>query len=75
MDLEPKTPALLAGLLYGERGKRLTPTHAVKKGRRYRYYISQDQGESPNGDSSSTRRIPAGGHRGPRHPKDAGIFI
>ncbi len=60
MDLEPKTPGLLAGLLYGDRGGRLTPTHAVKKGRRYRYYISQDQGDSPNGRSPSIRRIPAG---------------
>src|SRR5206468_2634050 len=33
-------PSLLAGLLVDARGERLTPTHAVKKGRRYRYYLS-----------------------------------
>src|SRR5438046_2769438 len=33
-------PSLLAGLLFDARGERLTPSHAVKKGRRYRYYIS-----------------------------------
>jgi site-specific DNA recombinase len=33
-------PSLLAGLLVDARGKRLTPSHAVKKGRRYRYYVS-----------------------------------
>src|SRR5437764_373378 len=33
-------PSLLAGLLVDARGERLTPSHAVKKGRRYRYYIS-----------------------------------
>jgi DNA invertase Pin-like site-specific DNA recombinase len=33
--------SLLCGLLYDETGDRLTPSHAVKKGRRYRYYISQ----------------------------------
>jgi site-specific DNA recombinase len=33
-------PSLLAGLLVDARGKRLTPSHAVKKGRRYRYYAS-----------------------------------
>jgi hypothetical protein len=33
-------PSLLAGLLADARGERLTPTHAVKKGRRYRYYVS-----------------------------------
>ena len=33
-------PSLLAGLLVDARGNRLTPSHAVKKGRRYRYYVS-----------------------------------
>jgi DNA invertase Pin-like site-specific DNA recombinase len=32
--------SLLAGLLVDARGERFTPSHAVKKGRRYRYYIS-----------------------------------
>jgi DNA invertase Pin-like site-specific DNA recombinase len=33
-------PSLLAGLLVDAEGERLTPSHAVKKGRRYRYYVS-----------------------------------
>jgi hypothetical protein len=33
-------PSLLAGLLVDARGERLTPSHAFKKGRRYRYYVS-----------------------------------
>src|SRR3954467_6785598 len=33
-------PSLLAGLLVGARGDRLTASHAVRKGRRYRYYVS-----------------------------------
>jgi DNA invertase Pin-like site-specific DNA recombinase len=33
-------PSLLAGLLIDAQGERLTPSHAVKKGRRYRYYVS-----------------------------------
>src|SRR5947207_15916577 len=33
-------PSLLAGLLVDAQGERLTPTHAVKNGRRYRYYVS-----------------------------------
>jgi DNA invertase Pin-like site-specific DNA recombinase len=33
-------PSLLAGLLVDARGERLTPSHAVNKGRRYRYYVS-----------------------------------
>jgi DNA invertase Pin-like site-specific DNA recombinase len=33
-------PSLLAGLLVDAQGERLTPSHAVNKGRRYRYYVS-----------------------------------
>jgi len=35
------TPSVLAGLVFDAEGNRCTPTHAVKKGRRYRYYTSQ----------------------------------
>src|SRR5439155_4040188 len=33
-------PSLLAGVVVDARGDRLTPSHAVKKGRRYRYYVA-----------------------------------
>src|SRR5712691_7445397 len=33
--------SLLAGLIYDGNGNRLTPSHAVKNGKRYRYYVSQ----------------------------------
>jgi site-specific DNA recombinase len=33
-------PSLLTGLLYDGQRHRMTPTHAVKNGRRYRYYVS-----------------------------------
>jgi len=33
-------PSLLAGVLVDARGERFTPSHAVKRGRRYRYYVS-----------------------------------
>ena len=33
--------SLLVGILFDEQGNRYTPTHAVKNGRRYRYYTSQ----------------------------------
>jgi DNA invertase Pin-like site-specific DNA recombinase len=36
-----KSPSLLVGLLYDEEGNRFTPSHAVKGGKRYRYYVSQ----------------------------------
>jgi site-specific DNA recombinase len=35
------TQSILAGLVFDAEGNRYTPTHAVKKGRRYRYYTSQ----------------------------------
>ena len=35
-----KHPSPLVGLAFDENGERLTPTHAVKKGTRYRYYVS-----------------------------------
>jgi site-specific DNA recombinase len=34
-------PLLLTGLLYDDAGNRMTPSHANKKGVRYRYYVSQ----------------------------------
>jgi len=43
-------PSLLAGVLVDAQGERLTPSHAVKKGRRYRYYISTEAGtDRPQG--------------------------
>jgi hypothetical protein len=35
-----KEPSLLAGLIYDGNGTRMTPSHAVKDGKRYRYYLS-----------------------------------
>ena len=51
--------SLLAGMVFDENGERLTPTHAIKKGARYRYYVSASlvKGE---GKGSHGRRIPAG---------------
>ena len=53
-------PSLLSGLIFDSDGNRLSPTHAVKKGKRYRYYVSTalitgNRSEHPKG-----RRIPAG---------------
>ena len=54
-------PSLLAGLIYDDVGERMTPTHANKKGRRYRYYVSQSliKRGRPKG-SDAGRRVPAG---------------
>jgi site-specific DNA recombinase len=36
-----KDPSLLAGLLFDAQGDPLVATHATRKGRRYRYYVSR----------------------------------
>ena len=54
-----KHPSLLAGLTFDENGERLTPSHAVKKGTRYRYYVSTSLITGAVKDRSKGRRIPA----------------
>jgi hypothetical protein len=51
-------PSILAGLVFDAEGNRYTPTHAVKKGRRYRYYTSQAVIQKRK-KSSYLGRIPA----------------
>lgn len=53
---------LLAGKLVDETGDRLTPSHANKKGRRYRYYVSNRMINGVGKDASSDTggwRLPA----------------
>jgi site-specific DNA recombinase len=38
---EAAEPSLLAGLIFDGEGQRMTPSHANKKGTRYRYYVSR----------------------------------
>ena len=54
-----KAPSLLTGLLFDEAGERLTPTWSIKKGTRYRYYVSKSLLKGDN-KTHSGRRIPAG---------------
>jgi site-specific DNA recombinase len=61
---DAKYPSLLAGLVFDDSGERLTPTHAVKKGTRYRYYVSKSLITGTAKDHSQGRRIPAGNLEG-----------
>ncbi len=36
-----RAPSLLAGILIDQHGRRMSPSHAVKSGKRYRYYVTQ----------------------------------
>ncbi len=53
-----QTPALLKGILFGADGRAMTPTHARKGGRLYRYYVAAGllKGDTPPG---VVRRAPA----------------
>ena len=53
-------PSLLAGLIVDGEGNRMTPTHAVKKGRRYRYYVSTPLITGTRSDHAKGWRVPAG---------------
>jgi len=53
------TPALLKGLLYGPDGAAFSPTHTRKKGKLYRYYVSQSVLKHGAG-SCPVGRVPAG---------------
>ncbi len=54
-----KDPSLLTGLIVDANGKRLTPSHAVKGGKRYRYYVSRSLITDPGRASESSWRLPA----------------
>jgi len=52
-------PSLLAGMLFDTEGNRMTPSYAVKQGRRYRYYISRPLITQDQRESSAALRIPS----------------
>ena len=52
-------PSLLVGVLVDARGERLTPAHAVKKGRRYRFYVSGALTTDSGTDGAQAWRLPA----------------
>ena len=52
-------PSLLSGLIFDEDGSRYTPSHAVKGGKRYRYYVSRKIIHGQSAASTQPSRIPA----------------
>jgi site-specific DNA recombinase len=55
-----KHPSLLGGFVFDATGERLTPTYAIKKGTRYRYYVSSSLVREAKGNRASGWRLPAG---------------
>jgi site-specific DNA recombinase len=54
-----REPSLLAGVVLDASSEPMTPTHAVKKGTRYRYYISRRLIAGPAIAESQGQRVPA----------------
>src|SRR5208282_2028744 len=52
-------PSLLTGIVFDASSEPMSPTHAVKKGTRYRYYVSRRLITGPALDSSQGQRVPA----------------
>jgi hypothetical protein len=55
-----EAPSLLAGLIADADGNRMMPTHAVKKGKRYRYYVSVSLLAGDRSQPHGGMRVPAG---------------
>jgi site-specific DNA recombinase len=55
-----EAPSLLSGLTFDSDGTRLSPTHAVKKGKRYCYYVSTALIAGSRSENPKGLRIPAG---------------
>jgi site-specific DNA recombinase len=53
------TPSPLVKKLFDESGERLTPSHAVKGTRRYRYYVSHRLIQGPANQTARGWRLPA----------------
>src|SRR5712664_2602971 len=52
-------PSLLAGMMFDGDGNRMTPSHAVKKGTRYRYYVSRSLIPKDRTEDAARLRVPA----------------
>jgi site-specific DNA recombinase len=55
-----EAPSLLAGLIVDAQGDRMTPTHAVKRAKRYRYYVSASLLADDQTQARKGMRVPAG---------------
>ncbi|MBU3888575.1 recombinase family protein [Methylosinus sp. KRF6] len=54
-----KSSAILSGLLFDDRGHAMSPSYAVKKGVRYRYYVSQAMLQGDKANAGSLPRVSA----------------
>ena len=75
-----RNASLLTGLVFDSDGQRLVPTHAQKKSRRYRYYVSAnllDGGTKDKQKAAQTQRQIEGERKGlrvPAHELEAAVL-
>jgi site-specific DNA recombinase len=60
LAVDAEAPSLLAGLIVDADGNRMTSTHATKKAKRYRYYVSASLLTGDHARAQKGMRIPAG---------------
>jgi DNA invertase Pin-like site-specific DNA recombinase len=58
-DERVASPALLKGLIFDGSGNRMSPSHAVKQGQRYCYYVSHAVMQGRAQEAGSIARLPA----------------
>jgi hypothetical protein len=54
-----RSPSILAGLIFDDRGNAMSPSHTNKKGARYRYYVSQALLQNRKTEAGSIARVSA----------------
>ena len=54
-----RSEALLLGKIFDDRGNKMSPSHALKKGVRYRYYVSSPVVQGRKDEAGSVKRVPA----------------
>jgi site-specific DNA recombinase len=54
-----RSPAILMGRIFDDRGNRMTPSHCNKDGVRYRYYVSHALLQRRKDEAGSVGRVPA----------------
>ena len=58
-DHRQASDALLIGKIFDDRGNRMTPSYALKKGVRYRYYVSSVLAQGRKDEAGSVARVSA----------------
>lgn len=59
-SVNAKSGSLLKGKLFDDNNNYMSPTHSNKKGKRYRYYLSQAEIQNRIHDAGSVSKVPAG---------------